>query len=219
MNCQEFWNTLPELGDSQGHQHPVECPACAARLARHRELEAGFRALAASSRRMEAPARVETRLLKEFRRQAGSETAGGSRRWVPVLTWAAALAAMVALAVFLVRPREPEAVRPAPHRVELAMLQPSSTSVQMPIPLGGVVSNLQVRLSGNPGNGRQYAFTVVKNGVATGLTCTVAGSSATSCTDTDTTVWTAGDVISLQSLPSSPSLPTSRTATWSVSVG
>src|SRR5438045_4146758 len=47
MNCQEFWNTIPELGDCQGHPHLAECPACAARIARHRELEAGFRALAA----------------------------------------------------------------------------------------------------------------------------------------------------------------------------
>jgi anti-sigma factor RsiW len=125
MNCQEFWNTIPELGDCHDRQHLSDCPACAARFARHSELAAGFRALAASSRRMEAPARVETRLLKEFRRQAGADSGGRSRRWVPVLTWAAALAAMVALAVFLVRPREPEAVRPAPHRsVELAMLQP-----------------------------------------------------------------------------------------------
>jgi hypothetical protein len=92
-------------------------------------LEAGFRALAASSRRLEAPARVETRLLREFRRQAGTESRRHRRQWIPVLTWAAALAAMVALAVFLVRPREPEAIRPAPHRgVEVAMLEPQEDS-------------------------------------------------------------------------------------------
>jgi len=128
MNCQEFWNTSPERGPCQGdagrEQHLSECRLCAARMARYGELDAGFRALAASGRRMEAPARVETRLLKEFRRQAGSEGHAPARRWVPLLTWAAALAAMVALAVFLVRPREPEAVRPAAHRnVELAMLR------------------------------------------------------------------------------------------------
>src|SRR5215471_1689629 len=129
MNCQEFWNSLPELGDCQGHQHLAECPACAGRIARHRELESGFRALAAASRRLEAPARVEARLLREFRRQAGTETRGPGRRWIPVFTWATALAAMVALAVFLMRPREPEAVRPAPHRgVEMAVLQPREDS-------------------------------------------------------------------------------------------
>ena len=129
MNCQEFWNSIPELGDAQGHQHLAGCPACAARIARHRELEAGFRALAASSRRIEAPVRVESRLIREFRRQSGSETRGPARRWIPILTWAAAIAAMVALAVFLVRPRQPEAIRPASHRgVELAMLQPQEDS-------------------------------------------------------------------------------------------
>jgi hypothetical protein len=96
-------------------------------------------------------------------------------------------------------------------------VQTSSSTVQMPIPLGGVVNNLQVRLSGNPGNGRQYTFTVLRNGVASGLTCTVSGSSATSCSDTDSTVWAAGDTIALQSVPTST--PTSRTVTWSVSVG
>ena len=77
-------------------------------MARHRELEAGFRALAACFRRLEAPPRVEARLLTEFRRQAGSEHRAASRRWIPAFTWAAAFAAMVALAVFLVRPRQPE---------------------------------------------------------------------------------------------------------------
>jgi anti-sigma factor RsiW len=129
MNCQEFWNTLPEPAECQGHEHLEACPACTMRVARHRELQAGFRALAAGSRRIEAPARVEARLLKEFRRQTGAATHRASRPWIPALTWAAAFAAMIALAVFLVRPREPEAVRPAPRRhIELAMLQPQEDS-------------------------------------------------------------------------------------------
>ena len=44
MNCQEFWNTIPELGECD-ESHLLECPACAVRMIRHRELEAGFRAL------------------------------------------------------------------------------------------------------------------------------------------------------------------------------
>ena len=123
MNCQEFWNSSPELGDARSHPHLAECPACVARVARHSELQAGLRALAATVRRSEAPPRVEQRLLAEFRRQSGSGVRAPSRRWVPVLTWAAALAAMVTLAVFLVRPREPEAVRPpVRHAVEMAAL-------------------------------------------------------------------------------------------------
>ena len=50
----------------------------------------------------------------------------------------------------------------------------------------------------------------------TGLTCTVTDT-ATSCTDTDNTVWVAGDTISLQAVPNSG--PDDRTATWSVTLG
>jgi anti-sigma factor RsiW len=129
MNCQEFWNTIPELGDLEGSPHLTECPACAARMSRHRELAAGFRAVAAGFRRVEAPPRVEARLRSAFRRQTGSEKRAPSRRWIPAITWATAFAAMFALAAFLVLPRQPEAARPpAPRTIELAMLQPQADS-------------------------------------------------------------------------------------------
>jgi anti-sigma factor RsiW len=124
MNCQEFWKTIPELGECEDKRHLLECHACAARVSRHRELEAGFRAVAAGFRRMEAPPRVEAKLRSAFRRQAGGESRAGSRRWIPVVTWAAAFAAMFALGVFLVRERQPEVVRqPVPRTVELAVAQ------------------------------------------------------------------------------------------------
>jgi anti-sigma factor RsiW len=129
MNCHEFWNTIPELGDLEGSRHLLECPACAARMSRHRELEAGFRAVAAGFRRVEAPPRVEARLRSAFREQTGRENRAPSRRWIPVVTWAAAFAAMFALATFLVRERQPEAARPPVQRtIELAMLQPQADS-------------------------------------------------------------------------------------------
>jgi anti-sigma factor RsiW len=129
MNCHEFWNTIPELGDLEGSRHLLECPACAARMSRHRELEAGFRAVAAGFRRVEAPPRVEARLRSAFREQTGRENRAPSRRWIPVATWAAAFAAMFALATFLVRERQPEAARPPVQRtIELAMLQPQADS-------------------------------------------------------------------------------------------
>jgi hypothetical protein len=139
MNCQEFWNTIPELGDIEGSRHLLECTVCAARMSRHRELEAGFRAVAAGFRRVEAPPRVEARLRSAFRRQTGSECSAPSHIWTPrwtsrwtprwtrMGTWAAALAAMFVLAAFLVRPRQPEAVRPPVARtIELAALQPQA---------------------------------------------------------------------------------------------
>ena len=127
MNCQEFWNTIPELGDCEDNRHLLECPACAARMSRHRELEAGFRALAAGFRPAGAPPRVETRLRSAFRGQTGRESHAPSRRWIPVVTWATALAAMFALAALLVRPPQPEAARPPAQRtIELAMLRPEA---------------------------------------------------------------------------------------------
>jgi anti-sigma factor RsiW len=131
MNCQEFWNTIPELGDGggDGGRHLLECPACAARMSRHRELAAGFRAVAAGLRRVEAPPRVEARLRSAFRRRTEGESRALPRRWMPVATWAAAFATMFALAAFLVRDRQPEAARPPAQRaIELAMLLPQADS-------------------------------------------------------------------------------------------
>ena len=82
MNCQEFWNTIPELGECED-SHLLECPACAARMMRQRELEAGFRAVAAASRQVAAPPRVEARLRTAFRQQAGTEHRAPSRPWIP----------------------------------------------------------------------------------------------------------------------------------------
>jgi anti-sigma factor RsiW len=126
MNCQEFWNTIPELGDCEDSRHLLECPACAARMSRHRELEAGFRAVAAGFRRVEAPSRVEARLRSAFRSQTGRESRAPSRRWIPVVTWATAFAVMFALAALLEGPRQPEAARPVQHTVELAVLLPQA---------------------------------------------------------------------------------------------
>jgi hypothetical protein len=131
MNCQEFWNTMPELEEldqSAGQrrdQHLGDCPACAIRMVRQRELTAGFRALSGDLRHLETPSRVADRLRAAFRSQSGLQAERPVRRWwIPALTWASAAAAVIALALFLVRDRPPEATRPpAPHGMELAMLE------------------------------------------------------------------------------------------------
>jgi hypothetical protein len=110
MNCQEFWNSTPELATD--HAHLAECPACAGRMRRQQELTAGLRALAGTLDRLEAPPRVEARLVKAFRAQAGVSRAP-VRTWRPVLTWAAAFAAVLAIGVLVVRERTPEAARPS----------------------------------------------------------------------------------------------------------
>ena len=118
MNCQEFWNTMPELAREaeDGHfEHVRECPACAALLNRQRTLASGLRMLAADWRPVEAPARVESRLTAAFLGQTG----------LAVATWATAAAAVVGLAMFLARDRQPvPAHRTTSSRVELAAVEP-----------------------------------------------------------------------------------------------
>ena len=129
MNCQEFWNTMPELAHEaeDGHfEHLGECPACAALLNRQRTLASGLRMLAADWRSVEAPARVESRLTAAFLGQAGlAVRRPAARWWVPVATWAAAAAAVVALAVFLTRDRPVvPAHRTSSSGVQLAAVKP-----------------------------------------------------------------------------------------------
>ena len=129
MNCQEFWNTMPELAHEaqDGHfEHVRECPACAALLNRQRTLASGLRMLAADWRPVEAPARVESRLTAAFLGQTGlAMRRPPSRWWVPVATWATAAAAVVGLAMFLARDRQPvPAHRTTSSRVELAAVEP-----------------------------------------------------------------------------------------------
>ena len=125
MNCQDFWNTMPEFGEGE-HAHVRECPACAALLEQQRNLARGLQAVAAEWRDVAAPPRLEGRLVSAFRGHNGlAMERRGSGIWVPILTWVAATAAIVALASFLVRERRPEpAQKRAPHRIELAALQP-----------------------------------------------------------------------------------------------
>ncbi len=129
MNCQEFWNTMPELAHEadDGHfEHLRECAKCAALLNRQRTLASGLRRLAADWRSVEAPARVESRLTAAFLGQAGlAVLRPATRWWVPVAAWATAAVAVVALATFLTRDRHVvPAHRTTSNRVELAAVEP-----------------------------------------------------------------------------------------------
>jgi hypothetical protein len=62
MNCQEFWNALPQLAPPQlapaaweNHEHLAHCPACAARLRSQLALQKGLRAVASQMNGMGAP--------------------------------------------------------------------------------------------------------------------------------------------------------------------
>ena len=136
MNCQEFWNTMPELApeaEAAHFEHLQECCACAALLNRQRTLASGLRMLAADWRCVEAPTRVQSRLTAAFLGQAGLAAPRlASRWWVPVVTWATATAVVVALAMFLARDRQVvPAHRTASSRVELAAVEPPA-DLEMP---------------------------------------------------------------------------------------
>ena len=119
MNCQEFWNTMPELADERLERHSENCPACAARLRSQRALKAGLRAVAGQMSRTGAPVRVESHLRAAFRAHNGIPPYAPVRPHWPVLTWATATAAVIGLAMFLVRQPETHSVS---HGGELAQI-------------------------------------------------------------------------------------------------
>jgi anti-sigma factor RsiW len=112
MNCQEFWDSMPELGApaDAAATHLQNCTACAARLNRQQELAAGLRTVAASYRGVGAPSRVESRLRSAFR--AGVPAASLRPVWRPSFAWAAACAATFAIAFMLLRGAHPVAPQP-----------------------------------------------------------------------------------------------------------
>jgi hypothetical protein len=131
MNCAEFWNQMPELasGDKSEHDHVMQCPQCAGLLERQRRLASGLRSVASDMRAVGAPARVETNLIEAFRREMAPVAPRAIRairvRWMPVFSWAAAVAAVIAMGV-VVAPKRHAAI-PATHHnaasvVELASL-------------------------------------------------------------------------------------------------
>jgi hypothetical protein len=93
----------------------------------------------------------------------------------------------------------------------------TESAAQQAVPIAGTLSKLQTRLDGNAGaasSGKSYVVTVRKNGVSTGVTCTIL-ETATTCSDIANTVaFAAGDLISVLVTPSA-SNPTARAMHWS----
>ncbi len=88
----------------------------------------------------------------------------------------------------------------------------SITRASTTFPTNGTVDKFYVALSGTPGTGTSYDFTVFKNGVTTGITCQVANT-ATTCNDpTNTASFSAGDSITIQVVPTGT--PTARSPKW-----
>jgi hypothetical protein len=150
MNCQEFWDTMPELDSSESgaQAHLNECSACAARMGRQRELATGLVAMRERYRRMGAPSRVESRLLSAFRTGAGIAPAPLRPGWAPVLVWAAACMVLFGLAVLVIRGGHPVVQQPAPSQgTELAAAAGAETDSDydgfIPLPNAGRLSDTE----------------------------------------------------------------------------
>jgi hypothetical protein len=171
MNCQEFWNTMPQQGGEITEEqagHLAECSTCAAQWEPHRALEAGLRSMVEEWRRLEAPARVEAGLTAAFRSQAGFQVRSSVRHswWTPVFAWASAAAAMVALAAFLAHGYRPSASKPdnvaAPHRITLSAPEVATVTDPDGDDESSALGDGFIRLPNAPRIGPNEDFNVVK---------------------------------------------------------
>ncbi|SPE42177.1 conserved hypothetical protein [Candidatus Sulfopaludibacter sp. SbA3] len=126
MNCQEFWDRMPELSSQllkDESEHLDLCPECAAAWQRQRALVAGIRRLSVDLHALEAPPHVEAGLVAAFRAQTHRGRAlPPGKVWVPLFAGIAAVL-LVGVGLFLVRARPSESPRhAAPSAVELAAL-------------------------------------------------------------------------------------------------
>ncbi len=78
-----------------------------------------------------------------------------------------------------------------------------------PIGVAGTVSNLYVAFDAAPTAGKSFAFTLYKNSVATGLTCTIADAAITANDTTHSVTVAIGDLLAWEILPTgTPTIPT-----------
>jgi hypothetical protein len=97
----------------------------------------------------------------------------------------------------------------------VSLISGTENNVEIAVPQGGTVSNLQVRLTTAPGAGASWTLTIDKNGGATALTCSIAGV-ATTCSDASTVTFVNGDTIDLDVTPFST--PALATISWSATI-
>jgi hypothetical protein len=94
----------------------------------------------------------------------------------------------------------------------------TAANVAVPVAVAGTLHGLHVKLSSAPGSSSndEYVLTVLVNGSATAITCSITGTSATSCADTThTAAVLPGDLLELQAAPgNTPS--NSPTLSWSI---
>ena len=127
MNCQEFWDRMPELSNQllpDESEHLAGCAECARLWQRQRSLDDGIRLLSADLQSLRAPAHVEAGLVAAFRVQSRrrSQPVTAHHVWMPLFSGIAA-AILMAIGLLLVRDRPAAPPRhPAPNVVQLASL-------------------------------------------------------------------------------------------------
>ena len=113
MTCREFWVRMPELeAEGQPLEHARECAGCAALLERQRALAMGLRRVAGERNGLEAPARVEERLLEAFRGNRVPAEVMATHGWPRRSAQISVAAAVMVLAVFLLWRRPPQPIEP-----------------------------------------------------------------------------------------------------------
>ena len=152
MNCREFWSNWPPIQTGgappaglspECKQHLAVCPGCAASFERQVSLTAGLRALAAEFSHLCAPARVEARLLAQFRtRTAAAPPPARAVHRTPFFGWAAAAVLLLAAGVLLTGGRQPLSPQhPLPAAAQLASADPdepeTAESDFVPLPYAG----------------------------------------------------------------------------------
>lgn len=85
---------------------------------------------------------------------------------------------------------------------------PSEVLCSVLLATNGTLKNLRIKVSTSPGVGQTYTYTVMKNGVATTITCTISGAAATTASDlTHTVTVAAGDTYSVRMVESATAVP------------
>jgi hypothetical protein len=97
----------------------------------------------------------------------------------------------------------------------VALVSGTESTVEIPVPVAGTLSDLQVRVTTAPRTGASWTFTVDKNGSATGMSCAIE-EVATTCNDSSLVAVAVGDKIDLDVTPFGT--PALATVIWSAKI-
>ncbi len=173
MDCAQFQEVLHELGrpGAEGDAlceralaHAESCSECATRLTEVESLDFSLRQMLEQAAEAQAPPRLETLLLQEFRREKAA-TASRGVRW-QLAAFGVAAAVLLALGLTLHRQHlvTPGSVSPAQSASQNAAQAAGQTSTEAPdnssatkTPAGATNSNLQAASDSAVSDDGEYA--------------------------------------------------------------